>query len=185
MKKMRRATKLNSRPITVLLDKGVVRRVYENRARLAEGATPTFLQTEAANAYARLRALQHQLYLTQETANVLRLRPPLYAARLLAQTQALRKGRYLRRWARRLRDYVFTREDAIILAYASFGVDLAAQRLGVDAIVTGDLRMVTNFNTRYAEIKERFDRLTVSLPEPYHSLALPEIATPAIVLSEW
>jgi hypothetical protein len=52
-------------------------------------------------------------------------------------------------------------------------------------IITGDLRLATNFDTRYVEIKERFDRMTEDLPEPYHSLSLPEIVTPAIVLSEW
>lgn len=78
-----------------------------------------------------------------------------------------------------------TFEDAIILAYGSFGVDLASQSLGVDVIVTGDLHLATNFNTRYPEIKERFDRMIVNLPEAYRSLSLPEIATPAIVLSEW
>ncbi|MEK7830092.1 MAG: hypothetical protein AAB401_03355 [Acidobacteriota bacterium] len=100
-------------------------------------------------------------------------------------TKTLRKGRYLRRWARRLRDYVFTREDAVILAYGSFGIDPDSRCLGADAIVTGDLKMVTNLNTRQAEIKERFDRMAENLPEPYRSASLPEIVTPAIVLSEW
>jgi len=177
--------KLSFRPRTILLDKSVVRRVYENRMRLAEGNTPTLLQAEAANAYSRLRVLKLQPYITQETEHVLQLRPLIYAARILSQTKALRKGRYLRRWARRLRGFVFTREDAVILAYASFGVDLDSRNVGVDVIITGDLGLATNFNTRYAEIKERFDMMTPNLPESYRSLLLPEIVTPAIVLSEW
>jgi hypothetical protein len=151
---------------------------------LAEGAPPTLLQAEAATAYSRLRELKLKLYITQETKNVLQLRPPIFAARILSQTQALKKGRYLRRWARRLRDFVFTREDAVVLAYASFGVDLDSQSVGVDAIITGDLGLATNFNTRYAEIKEHFDAMTPNLSEPYRSLSLPKIVTPAIVLSD-
>lgn len=176
---------MKSRPGSILLDKGVVKRVYENRARLADGRPPTLAQAEAAGVYFRLRALNLQLYITRETENVLLLRPPAYAARILSRTQALRKGRYLRRWARRLRDYVFTREDAIIIAYASFGVDLAVGKLGVDAIVTTDLHLARNFHTRHSEIQKRFDLMIENLPEPYHKLTLPEAVTPAIVLSKW
>jgi hypothetical protein len=176
---------LTSQPSSVLLDKGIVRRLYEFQVRLAKGESPTPLQIEAVKVWLRLAKLAKQTYITQQSANVLKLRPPQYANAILNSTKAMLKGRYHRRWARRLRDYVFTREDAVILAYGSFGVDLATQRLGVDAILTGDLRMATNFNTRYAEIKERFDRLIKDLPEPYHSATLPEIVTPTVVLSEW
>ena len=167
------------------IDKNLVRRIYENRVRLAAGEPPTLLQAEAANAYARLRALNQRLYLTQETHQVLQLRPPLYAARILAQTQALKKGRYLRRWARRLRDFVFSREDAVILAYGSFGIAPGSQSVGVNVIITGDLRLVTNFNTRFAGIKERFDQMVPNLPEPYRRLSLPEVVATATVLADW
>lgn len=169
---------------SVLLDKNIARRVYENRVRLAQGDPPTLHQAEAANVYSHLRALNQRLHITQETYNVLQLRPPIYAARILAQTRALKKGRYLRRWARRLRDFVFSREDAVVLAYGSFGLDIDLQRLGVDTIITSDLKLVTNFKTRYIEIQKRFDQMVMNLPEPYHSLSLPVVLTPAIVLSE-
>jgi hypothetical protein len=168
----------------VLLDKNIVRRVYENRARLAQGDPPTLHQAEAANAYAHLRALNQRLYITRETRNVLLLRPPIYATRILTQTTALIKGRYLRRWARRLRDFTFSREDAVILAYGSFGLDLDIQSIGVDAIITSDLRLVTNFTTRYAEILKRFNQMVKDLPEPFDELALPAVVTPAIALSK-
>ncbi len=120
---------MSFQPASVLLDKNVIRRVYEFRVRVAQGRPPTFSQAEAASAYARLRALQQQLYLTLESANVLQLRPPRYAARLLAQTLVLRKGRYLRRWARRLRGFVFSREDAVVLTYGGLTEVLALTRL--------------------------------------------------------
>ncbi len=51
--------------------------------------------------------------------------------------------------------------------------------------MTGDLGLVTNFNTHFAAIKERFDRMVLSLPEPYRQTSLPEVVTPAAVLAEW
>ena len=116
---------------------------------------------------------------------MLRLRPPQYAKVVLQNTKPLHKARYLRRWARRLRDFVFTREDAAIVASGSFGLDIKTGKLGVVYIVTTDLRMVTNFNTRFTEIKDRFDQMVVNLPAPYQQAALPQIITPQTILTEW
>lgn len=185
LKKPLKETSLNSPSVSVLLDKNIVRRVYEYRVRLVMGAIPTVLQAEAVNVYTRLRQRGCRLYLTTETHNVLQLRPPVYAARLLAQTQELRKGRYLRRWARRLRSLTFSREDAVIVAYGSFGVDLVAGARGVQYIVTGDQGMVTNFHTHNATIKDRFEQMTVNLPAPYQAAALPEVLSPHIILTQW
>lgn len=82
--------KLSFQPGSVLLDKGVVRRVYEARVRLALGQPPTLLQAEATNVWSRLRTLNIPLYITEQTAHILQRRSPLFAAVLLAQTQALR-----------------------------------------------------------------------------------------------
>ena len=177
--------RLNLPSASVLLDKNVVRRVYENRVRLIEGEMPTVLQSEAANTYSRLRQQGYQLCLTTETYNVLQLRPPIYTAQILAQTQALKKGRYLRRWARRLRSFVFSREDAVILAYCSFAIDLKSGKLGVEYVVTGELGMVTNFQTHFAAIKQRFDQMVVNLPAPYQQATLPQVITPHTILTQW
>ncbi len=96
-----RETNLTSPPRSVLLDKGVVRRVYEARVRMARGHPPTLLQAEASNAYARLRGLDIRLYITLQTAHILHGRPAVFAAAVLNQTHTLQKARYLRRWARR------------------------------------------------------------------------------------
>lgn len=117
-------TKSNFQPNSVLLDKGVIRRVYECRVRLASGNTPTLLQVESANTYTRIAAITSRLYITEQTFNVLKLRPQVFAATILNETLVLKKARYLRRWARRLRDFAFSSEDAIVLAYGSLGLDL-------------------------------------------------------------
>jgi hypothetical protein len=159
--------------------------VYEYRARVFDGKRPTRQQAVAANAYSRILGNSYQPCLTTETHNVLQLRPPLYAAPFLAQTYALKKGRYLRRWARRLRSFMFTREDAIILAYGSFGIDWIAGTRGVEYIVTEDMGLVTNYQTRFTEIKDRFDQMVVNLPAPYPQATLPQVITPQTILTEW
>lgn len=178
-----RATQLTFRPASILFDKSVIRRVYERRVRLALGQPPTLLQSEASNAYARLCALGTRLYITEQTANVLQRRPAVFASAFLADAQPLKKGRYLRRWARRLRELSFSPEDAIIIAYGSFGVDPAIQSVGTEIIVTGDLKLAAHFSTRREEIRERFEAMISSLPGPYRTLALPSIMTPTDILT--
>jgi hypothetical protein len=165
-----------------LFDKGVIRRVYERRVRLARGAPPTLSQVEAANVYAHLSTPSYALYITTQTEQVLRRRPTLFAAPLLMETRPLQKGRYLRRWARRLREFLFSPEDAIVLAYGSFGIDLNSTQVGVDTIVTNDFRLARHFQAHQAEIDHRFSEMRVQLPAPYATLTLPDVVTTTSIL---
>ena len=176
-------TSLSFQPHSVLCDKGVIRRVYERRVRVALGVPPTPTQVEAANVYAQLCAPPRRLYITAQTAHILHRRPPLIAAPLLAETQPLQKGRYLRRWARRLRELTFAPEDAIVVAYGSFGFDLRIPSVGVEAIVTTDQRLATHFHARHAEIAHRFRDMIVQLPAPYAALTLLAVMTTASILA--
>jgi hypothetical protein len=135
-------TNVSFQPRSVLFDKGVIRRVYERRVRLALGVPPTPAHVEAANVYAQLCISSRLLYITAQTAHILNRRLPLFAKPFLAETYPLQKGRYLRRWARRLRELRFAPEDAIVVAYGSFGIDLRLSSIGVEAIVTNDLKLV-------------------------------------------
>jgi hypothetical protein len=179
---MPKGMKLSFQPESVLLDKGVVRRVYEARVRLALGQPPTLQQAEAVNVWSRLRALDTSMSITEQTAHILQRRSPLFATALLAQTRTLQKGRYLRRWARRLRDVGFSPEDAIMLAYGSFGLDLHAQRIGVEAVITNDLKLKTNFTARFLTIRDSFENMVTQLPEPYRESTLPRVVATAEVL---
>jgi hypothetical protein len=174
---------LSFQPGTVLFDKGVVRRVYEARVRFALRQPPTLQQAEAANVWARLRSLRIPLYITEQTAHILQRRSPLFAAELLAQTQALKKGRYLRRWARRLRAEGVSPEDAVVIAYGSFGVDLQRQRIGVEVIVTNDAKLAATVRVRFATLRDQFAQMIGQFPEPYRQLALPTVLTTAEVLA--
>lgn len=181
---MPRGTKLSFQSTSVLLDKGVVRRVYEARVRLALGQPRTLQQAEAANVWSRLRSLDTSLCITEQTAHILQRRPPLFAAPLLAQTRTLQKGRYLRRWARRLRDVGFSPEDAIVIAYGSFGLNLHTQSIGVETVITNDLKLKTHFTARFSAIRDSFENMVTHLPDPYHELTLPRIVAVAEVLAD-
>lgn len=174
---------MTSPPGSVLFDKGVIRRVYEGRVRLAAGATPTLLQVEAAGAYARAASLAGSLWITEQTANVLRLRPSVFALSILSDCGTFRKGRYLRRWARRLCDFGFSPEDAVVLAYGSFGVSADGAQVGADTVVTADLKLALRYENSFAEIERRFGDMVSALPGVYATLTLPRVLTTADVLT--
>ena len=151
--------------------------------RLALGNPPTVLQVEAANSYAYVATIANHLYITEQTSNILKRRTQVFAAPLLAETRPLKKARYLRRWARRLTDFAFSSEDAIILAYGSFGFDVESQTVGVDAIITTDIRLADRYNRRESEINTRFNDMIMNLPEAYRQLRLPQVLTTATVIT--
>ena len=103
--------------------------------------------------------------------------------RLLTETRPLKKARYLRRWARRLTEFGFSSEDAIVLAYGSFGLDVESQTVGVDAIITTDIRLADRYNKRNPEINNRYNDMITNLPEAYRQLRLPQVLTAAAVLT--
>jgi len=166
-----------------LLDKGVIRRLYERRVRLALGKLPTVLQVEAANSYAYIATIANRLYITEQTLNILKRRTPIFAAPILADTCPLKKARYLRRWARRLTEFGFSSEDAIVLAYGNFGLDVESQTVGVDAIITTDIRLANRYDQKNPEIKNRFNDMITNFPEAYRELRLPHVLTTATVLT--
>ena len=137
---------------------------------------------EAASSYAYLISIVSRIYITEQTANILIRRTPIFAVPFRAETRVLKKARYLRRWARRLRDFAFSSEDAIVLADGSFGLDVESRTVGVDAIITTDLRLAEHYERRHAEIKNRFHDMIVNLPEPNTGLSLPQVLTTAAVL---
>ena len=170
-------------PNSVLFDKGVIRRVYERHVRLALSRPPTVLQVEAANSYAYIATIANRLYITEQTSNILKRRTQIFAAPILAETWPLTKARYLRRWARRLTEFAFSSEDAIVLAYGSFGLDVKSKAVGVDAIITTDNRLADHYKQRHAEINNRFHDMILNLPESYRQLTLPQVVTTAKVLT--
>ena len=170
-------------PNSILLDKGVVRCVYQVQVRRASLTPLTPSQLEAIRVFARLRFRAKRIYITRESANVLTLRPQQNASLILNRTEVLRKGRYLRRWARQLCSFGFSPEDAVVIAYASFGLDSRSQLANVEALVTNNFKLVNNFKTQQTNIEDRFKRMVSNLLNPYSSLELPEVMTTADALA--
>jgi len=106
-------------PTTYRLDKNIVRAVFEARVRVQRGQIPLPHQAQAAIVYQALQQAGLTIYVTPETVHSAQRRDPLIAASLFTLLTSLTPGRYLRRWARRLRDLGFSREDSVILAYGS------------------------------------------------------------------
>jgi hypothetical protein len=94
---------------------------------------------------------------------------------MLATLPVFLPARYFKRWARRLRDEGFTREDAKVVALGTFGTDEIQSRFGADAVVTGDLRLVRNFDQRRGPIQRRLKAMTAQLPRPYCNAKLPAV----------
>ena len=69
------------------------------------------------------------------------------------------------------------------MAYGSFGLDGESQSVGVDAIITTDIRMADRYNEKHSEIDTRFDDMITNLPEAYRQLRLPRVLTTVTVLT--
>jgi hypothetical protein len=125
--------------------------------------------------YQALRQTEILTYVTPETVNSAQRRDPLIAASLLTPLTTLTPGRYLRRWARRLRDFGFSREDSMILAYGSLGVDARHQTFGSEVIVSTDQPLIRHFREHNESIARRLQRMLCQLALPYCLAQLPTL----------
>src|SRR5712691_5857474 len=164
-----------SLPTTCLLDKNIVRAVFEARVRVQRRRIPLPHQAQAAMVYQALQQAGFTTYVTPETVNLAQRRDPLIAASLLTPLMTLRPGRYLHRWARRLRDFGFSREDSVILAYGSFGLDARHQTFGAEVIVSTDQPLIRRFHEQHDSIARRFQRMSCQLAIPYRLAQLPTL----------
>jgi hypothetical protein len=133
--------------------------------------------------YQALQQAGFTTYVTPETVNLAQRRDPLIAASLLTSLLTLRPGRYLYRWARRLHDFGFSREDSVILAYGSFGVDTQHQTFGAEVIVSTDQPLIRRFYEQHDSIARRFQRMVCQLALPYCFALLPTLMSPDEMLT--
>lgn len=167
---------------TFLLDKSVVRRLYEARLRLQAGRVPMPDQVISTRVFEALISASKRMYMTQETHHSALKRSPIVGDFILPLIIPLSKGRYLKRWARRLRELSLTREDALIVANATFGLDASQQTLGADVIITLDQGLIRKFNDVFNLAQTRLKRMTSHLHPPYSNATLPAVLTPVEVL---
>src|SRR5215475_5608552 len=99
-------------------------------------------QQTAYTAIQALLADWTRLYITPQLLHILHRPTNLpIASILLPELSALIAGRYLRRWVRRLREAGISREDALFVSYASFGVDAQMETFGIAIVLTTDARL--------------------------------------------
>lgn len=93
-------------------------------------------------------------------------------------------GRYAARWARRLREQGFTREAATVLSLGTFGTDATGGILGVDAVLTLDLALISHFYRQQPTVARRLRAMTRQLAVPWRHASLPELWQPARAMGE-
>jgi len=84
----------------------------------------------------------------------------------------------MRRWARRLREAGISREDALVVSYASFGVDEQMETFGIAMVLTTDAKLKTHYMSIFDQLTRRFRRMTSQLKAPYRDAHLPTLMTP-------
>jgi hypothetical protein len=171
-----------SLPTSVLLDKSVVREALRGLQRLL---LEQELPPRQELSYAAITALQDQeiaVCITEALHHILEPRFSYLAHALLLHPRVLQKGRYLRRWARRLREEGLSPEDALIVSHASFGVDESADTFGTEAVLTTDYALKARYDSQYSLIDRRFKRMTSRLRAPYSDATLPAVLTPEEML---
>lgn len=168
-----------------LLDKSVVRRTVEGIARAQRGEA---LRAEQAVCLTVLHAsAQRRLatYITPQSLHILERLPAREEVRtVLEAVEVIQVGRYAVRWARRLREHGFTREDAVVLSLGTFGTNLAGDILGVEAVLTLDVRCISHFYLQQPTLARRLQAMTRRLPVPWRHAQLPELWQPARALTE-
>ncbi|RLC80346.1 MAG: hypothetical protein DRI61_05985 [Chloroflexi bacterium] len=112
-----------------------------------------------------------RLFISEEAFNILGRfsRPEIQI--VLDFVKVMKATRYFKRWARRLREYGFTREDAKLLA------------LGVQAILTFDLSLLNNYQLKRSHIEKRLDEMRKALPTPFNLVKLPSVMLPKEALT--
>ncbi len=166
-----------------LLDKVTARLAVQGLLKLGEGHALANEELLALDLVLRASRPPHHLFIVPPTASVLHqfAEQPRFSPIIqlfLARVEVLRPAHYFKRWARRLRDLGFAREDAAVLALSTFGTDGGATFLGIEVIATCDQAMINNWQARQTDIQTRFSAMQRSLPAPYQFARLPQVLKP-------
>ena len=169
----------------LLLDKNVVRRYFEGVSALARGLALAEEERQAILLVHLARRKERRLFLPVEAFNLLQAHShqvaPAETLMFLKRVEVLYHGRYFKRWARRLRERTFSREDAKVLALDTFGTDEVGEILGVHIIVTYDRPMLTKWELEREEIAKRLLAMTNNLQALFAQARLPDVRLPGDV----
>lgn len=164
---------------TCLLDKNVVRRAIEGIGKTQVGQALTNEQRASLELLLMAEQSELTLFISIETQQILdRYGDHPDVQVFLHFVQALRPARYFKRWSRRLREHGFTREDAKVLALATFGTDPTATHLGADQVATFDQSLMNHFEFLQDRLVRRLKAMTAQLPGLYQLARLPDVCSP-------
>lgn len=156
-----------------LLDKNVARRIIEALYHLNDLSDEELLVLEI---WHQLQTVDANLFVPVGAINILQHYKHLLEVRtFLATVQPLHTGRYLKRWAGRLRQHRFTREDALILALGTYGTDNEGRILGAYGLITLDKPFIRNFQSQQKILETRLKAMTSQLQSPYRHATLPQV----------
>ncbi len=159
-----------------LLDKNIARRIIEGLTHLESLSAE---EQMVLKLWRQLLSEGHRLYIPFGAFNILqRFVSHIEVRTFLATVEQLESARYLKRWARRLREYRFSREDALILALATYGTNSKHKMLGVDVLLTLDKPFLKNFHDNQDQLETRLLAMTTQLPPPYRFAMLPYMLHP-------
>ena len=164
----------------ILLDKNVVRKLLNGLAKAARNTALVEDEQIAVSSLTPEVFQDHRFFIAPATANVL-----AHSVHELAIVQSFTRrveilvpGDYWRRWARRLQDVGFTREDARVLSLATFGTDTENTFLGVDELLTFDKTLIALFDEKHILIQKKLDAFRREVKPPYDDARLPKLSLP-------
>ncbi len=166
-----------------LLDKVVARYLLQGLLKMSRGQELLARELLCVDLFGQSSNAQLQLCISPATEHVLGqiAQTPKYEPLIrffTTRVMTLYPTRYFKRWSRRLKELGFSREDAAILALATFGTDETEQYTSAAYVATADLPLIRHWETQYEAIEKRFSAMQNQLPEPYCHFELPEVLLP-------
>lgn len=170
-----------------LLDKVTVRYAVRGLLKLSLGQMINTDEEASVKVFSLGKQHDVGLFIAPATANVLQqftetARYTHLIQLFLKQVQIARPTRYYKRWARRLRAFGFTREDAAILALGTFSSDTLYKTLGMDYIVTFDQPMINHWKDQQINIQVKLAAMCVDIPAPYNKVRMPQVVAPQAII---
>ncbi len=168
-----------------LLDKNIVRHAIM-ALRDARKRPLLPLEQGALVFWQAARMRKARLFISAPSYHVLlRRRQYKEAQFFLKFSEVLTPTRYHTRWSRRVRETTkLSREDAAMIALATFGTDQSGTILGAHRLITYDQPMINGYMAKLPPLERRLQAMTGQLLSPYDQATLPQLMNADDVLKE-
>jgi len=166
-----------------LLDKVTARHAVEGLLKLAEGRKLSKEELFSLDLFWRADQKTLSIFVVPQTVNVLQriAHLPRYSSIInlfLNKVETALPAKYFKRWARRLYEHGFTREDANVLALATFGTVKDGTIIGMHFVATYDQAMVNQWEIKQKNIQDHLTSMQYNIPIPYCHVSLPQVLPP-------